>query len=90
MIRGMICVSCYNREREWRLGKNAKGAKPVHAKPVGDVELALVGSSEAAQRVVMEGVTGAVEAVIQILRTAREPVSFAWGRERPKIGDQDD
>jgi hypothetical protein len=88
LIRGAICVSCYNREREWKIGKNAKGAKPVHARPIGAVALALVDRGQA--KVVHAGsVTGLLEAVIQILRTAREPVSFGWGRSRPKFKGQD-
>lgn len=88
LIRGSICVSCYNREREWKIGKNAKGAKPVHARPIGGVALALVAGGRS--RVALVGnVTGVVEAAIQILRTAREPVSFGWGRARPKFKEQD-
>jgi hypothetical protein len=31
MIRGELCVSCYNRQRELLVGKNAKGTAPVKA-----------------------------------------------------------
>ena len=29
LIGGHLCVSCYNREREWILGRNARGRAPV-------------------------------------------------------------
>jgi len=35
MVMGRYCMSCYNREREWRIGKNAKGGEPREYKPLG-------------------------------------------------------
>lgn len=35
MVLGRLCMSCYNREREWRIGKNAKGRQPREYKPLG-------------------------------------------------------
>jgi len=35
MVMGRLCMSCYNREREWRIGKNAKGSEPRGYKPLG-------------------------------------------------------
>lgn len=32
LLRGRLCVSCYNREREVRVGTNGKGAAPVKAR----------------------------------------------------------
>ena len=34
LIHGRLCVSCYNRDRERRIGRNAKGAKPKELPPV--------------------------------------------------------
>lgn len=34
LIRGHVCVSCYNREREAVIGKNAKGTAPVKLRPL--------------------------------------------------------
>lgn len=31
LILGRLCVGCYNRQREWLVGKNAKGTVPVKA-----------------------------------------------------------
>lgn len=35
MVMGRLCMSCYNREREWRLGRNAKGGIPREYRPLG-------------------------------------------------------
>jgi hypothetical protein len=29
LVQGHLCVSCYNREAEWRKGKNARGVPPA-------------------------------------------------------------
>lgn len=34
MVLGRLCMSCYNREREWRLGRNAKGGAPREYRPL--------------------------------------------------------
>ena len=34
LIGKHLCVSCYNRQREYLLGKNAKGTKPVKLAPL--------------------------------------------------------
>lgn len=35
MVLKRFCMSCYNREREWRIGKNAKGGEPREYTPLG-------------------------------------------------------
>lgn len=39
IIRGYLCVSCYNREREYRIGRNAKGKPPIKHPPLTDIRL---------------------------------------------------
>lgn len=34
MVMGRYCMSCYNREREWRIGANAKGGVPREYRPL--------------------------------------------------------
>lgn len=43
IISKRVCVSCYNRERELKLGKNAKGKAPIHAKPMKSIEVYVTG-----------------------------------------------
>jgi len=47
LIRGAICVSCYNRERELLIGVNAKGQFPTHAKRLHSVDYAIQGNTQA-------------------------------------------
>lgn len=35
MVLGRLCLSCYNREREWRVGRNAKGQAPKQFRALG-------------------------------------------------------
>jgi len=34
LVEGWTCVSCYNRGREWRMQRNAKGSFPSRMKPL--------------------------------------------------------
>lgn len=43
LIRSSVCLSCYNREREYLKGRNARGHMPVHAKSVASVKVAADG-----------------------------------------------
>lgn len=35
-----VCVSCYNREREWHIGRNAKDKPPAHFEPLNIIAVA--------------------------------------------------
>lgn len=43
LIGKRLCASCYNRERELKIGKNARGTAPIHATPVFPVSIAVNG-----------------------------------------------
>lgn len=66
LIRGAVCVSCYNREREYIKGKNAKGMFPVMAKKVYPVEASYIVDGEIKKSTVM--VVDRIELSITILR----------------------
>lgn len=79
LIRKSICVSCYNREREVMIGKNAKGGAPVHCRQVSSATLACVLGSDAAVKVRrFDRVTSRLEAVLATIRTETQTVSFGW------------
>jgi hypothetical protein len=43
LIGKRVCVSCYNREREYLSGRNAKGKFPVNAKPIKLIDVFVTG-----------------------------------------------
>ncbi len=76
LIRGTICLSCYNREREVLIGRNRKGGVPRLCRPIVAVRLNVALSGAIEQRKV-ERVAGTLEAVISVLR--RDPkAAFGW------------
>jgi hypothetical protein len=76
IIGNRLCVSCYNRDREVRTGRNAKGQKPrlilypaalSVATPVG------------VQHVRADLVTGPAEIMLARARNATTSMAFGWG-----------
>lgn len=77
MIGGRVCVSCYNRQREMREGKNARGNAPTKLQALHSVVfLAVVGDRVRVIRA--DGVADMVEPVIQTLRTTPGKATFAF------------
>lgn len=75
LIKGLICVSCYNRQREWVLGKNAKGCKPVKLAPLAPRCIRyLDGRTKCSLRLPLSKNTE--ELVITVLRRAKHRVRF--------------
>jgi len=79
MVMGRLCMSCYNREREWRLGKNAKGGVPREYRPLGrflfihppSCRRYLIEASCAVEaRLVAQKVWGLVDLVLDLRRSA--------------------
>lgn len=76
MIGGRVCISCYNREREARAGKNARGTAPIKLQ-LRAVEYREVVDGQA-RRVRAEGVVDLMEPVVQTLRTTKGETFFAF------------
>lgn len=75
LIGGRHCPSCYNRDREARIGRNRKGSRPHITDRLGGVTIA-VASGGAAEVVAADRVTGPVELMIQAVRTAKARIAF--------------
>jgi hypothetical protein len=78
LIGGNVCVSCYNRAREWLSGKNAKGSKPckhpaLERRVVRYVEDGVVRVMSRAHTV------GMGELVVEVLRDSGKRVVFGRG-----------
>lgn len=78
LIGGDLCVSCYNREREWRMGANAKGRFPTKMKPLGRREVMVHAPGQPRQLVRKEHSRDLTEIVISILRDSPHRVTFGW------------
>lgn len=50
LVRGAICISCYNREREWIKGRNGKGTAPKFLRPVFPAAVAAIYADEGDRR----------------------------------------
>lgn len=90
LIRGSICVSCYNREREVLIGRNGRGGKPVFGKPIGMTVMAvLFDSGKTIQVRRIEKITSQMEVVLAIVRSEPKTVWFGWVGQPPLKGARD-
>lgn len=83
LIRGLVCVSCYNREREVLIGKNAKGKYPVKCQPVVSVAIAYRPADGRVRVRKMDRVTRPGEAINSVLATEVGPVLFFETTQTP-------
>jgi hypothetical protein len=79
MINNRVCVSCDNRRREMRAGRNARGNKlaELMQKPLHAVDYILILDGEA-KRVRSTGVVDLLEPMLQTLRTTKGDIGFAF------------
>lgn len=66
LIGVRICVSCYNRDRESRIGRNAKGSTPIHARLCRPSDVSVRGGV-----VHLDRVADPVEAAVLAFRSGR-------------------
>ena len=84
LIRSSICVSCYNREREVLIGKNAKGTPPIFCKDVGSVYASYaIDSGKTIQVSKINKVTSLMEAYLSILHDASKALWFGMVNPMP-------
>lgn len=75
MIAKHHCVSCYNRDREARLGKNAKGTRPGLCDTLHPASLAVGEGAGVAVRK-CGSVSNRTEAILALAKTATAPMFF--------------
>lgn len=83
MIGNKVCVSCYNRRRELRAGKNARGNAPIELmqRPVHPIEFRMAVDGRP-RRVRAQG-ADLLEPMVQALRVTKGELAFAFvGPER--------
>ena len=75
LIHKRLCISCYNREREVRIGRNAKGGRPHLTDRLGGVAIAVTDCIGATRVRAVEAVSAA-EAMIAAARKATGWLAF--------------
>lgn len=78
MIGNRMCVSCYNRSRELRAGKNGRGNKPVELIAQAPRRLSICLSIDGRAERHHALAVGLHEPMIQTLRTAKGDVEFGF------------
>jgi hypothetical protein len=83
IIHGTRCVSCFNREREWILGRNAKNTRPTMADLLPR-RIRIVLNSEVTE-LRAERSRDTAEMVLGVLRVAEGRVLFTRPRRGPAV-----
>lgn len=87
LIRAHICVSCYNREREIVIGKNAKGAVPTKLRPLSRRRVYYLEGAEP-KTLKMELSAATDELIVAALRDNDRHTCFAFRGEIRGAGVQ--
>jgi len=78
IINGRLCVSCYNRDREVKIGRNRKGGVPVRTLRKLFACRVVVVESGRIEVIERDKVSGPVELAICRLRRAKTSIVFGW------------
>lgn len=70
-----ICVSCWNRQREWRLGRNSKGKAPITFVPLQVRRVGIMVDGVPSYQMFAD-TQNEVEPLAKCIRFARESVAF--------------
>lgn len=77
LIHKHLCVSCYNREREWIIGYNSKGTKPTKMSPLAARRIRYL-CGGVPVTLALEHTKDTTELVVAALRDSRKRVVFAF------------
>lgn len=77
LIHAHICVSCFNRSRELRLGKNGKGTAPVRLAKLDRRSITYRAGGVVKTRTIAETVD-TVELMVAVLRDEEHAPQFGW------------
>lgn len=80
LLGGRLCISCYNRQREYEAGRNARGGPPAHHRPLFCVVVGAVGDAGDVQPVRVGPVASPIEALLTVSRATGVT---RFGRPRP-------
>lgn len=77
LIGKHLDISCYNRQREYLLGKNSKGSSPTKMKPLARRTLRYF-SPDGARQLTLDHSESTEELIVTILRDSKKAVFFAF------------
>lgn len=77
LIHRHLCVSCYNREREYLIGRNARGATPKMHPRLYPLELRIL-AGDLVETVRIERAVNSGELVVAALRDMSKQVTFGF------------
>ncbi|MGF6806057.1 hypothetical protein OKW30_001183 [Paraburkholderia sp. Clong3] len=77
LIHKHLCVSCYNRQREQMIGKNAKGTKPIKLAQLVQRTISYMVRGKLETKTV-ERCLDTTELIIAVLRDEKQAVRFGW------------
>lgn len=80
LIGRHLCISCYNRQREYLLGVNAKGTRPIKLAPL-EARAITYRTGNAVKTLRMPLTVDREELVIAVLRESQERVRFGRRNE---------
>ena len=80
LIGGLRCVSCDNREREYRSGRNAKGGEPTQYRPLFGCVIGPINEAGAVTPLQVDWIASPIEALLTI---ARATGVTTFGRVQP-------
>lgn len=78
LINRWLCVSCWNRQREWIIGKNAKGSKPTRMKPLHPRTITVIEKTHGPKNYSRQLTVSTTELVIGALRDCHHQVTFVY------------
>lgn len=77
LIGKHLCVSCYNRQREYIIGKNSKGSAPAKMRPLARRTVRYFAADEM-RTLTMDHTADTTELMVAVLRDQKKRVVFAF------------
>lgn len=88
LVRRHLCVSCYNREREYLIGKNARGSAPKMHPHLYPLELRILAGDDL-QLVKLDKAVDSKELIVAALRDVSRQVTFGFRAKSPCLTQGD-
>lgn len=77
LIGKHLCVSCYNRQREYLIGKNSKGSRPTKMKPLARRTVRFI-MGGAPCTLTLDQTADTTELIVAVLRDQKKRVQFSF------------